>query len=119
MNATNLAPGQARDAVRDYVVLLNLPQSMVDDVLLCVSEAVTNVAVHAYADDAGPGLVEVDAAVDDDLRICVRDAGSGFVPRVDLDREGLGLPIIARLTRSFHFRTMADGGTEVVMRFAL
>jgi anti-sigma regulatory factor (Ser/Thr protein kinase) len=119
MTATNVAPGQARRAVRDYVTLLDLPAQLVDDVLLCVSEAVTNVAKHAYADAGEPGVLEVDASFDDDLRICVRDHGSGFVPRVEGEGPGLGLPIISRLTRSFHVRTMSSGGTEVVMRFAL
>ena len=119
MSATNVAPAQARQAVRDYVTLLDLPTLLVDDILLCVSEAVTNVAVHAYPDGDAPGALEVDASIDGDLRICVRDNGGGFVPRIEGEGPGLGLPIIARLTRSFHVHTMSQGGTEVVMRFGL
>lgn len=120
MNATHLAPSQARRAVRDYVTLLDLPPQLVDDVLLCVSEAVTNAAEHAYPDGAGRrGGLAVEASVDQDLRVCVRDHGTGFRPAPGDGGPHLGLPIISRLTRSFHVRTLGAGGTEVVMRFAL
>jgi anti-sigma regulatory factor (Ser/Thr protein kinase) len=39
------------------------------DVLLCVSEAVTNVVFHAYADEEEPGNVHVQAYVENDLCI--------------------------------------------------
>lgn len=118
MSATRVAPAEARRAVRDYAVLLDLPERQIEDIVLCVSEAVANVTQHAYR-GREPGRCDIDASVDGDLRICVRDEGSGFTPRIGDDRLGLGLPIIARLTRSFHVRTMAAGGTELVMRFAL
>jgi anti-sigma regulatory factor (Ser/Thr protein kinase) len=120
MKASRVAPREARKAVADYGTLIDLPDRLLDDVLLCVSEAVTNVVHHAYQDPDSDGTVEIEASVDQDLRICVRDRGSGFAIRDDSPGSGLGLPIITKLTRTFHIRTMSDGGgTEVIMRFAL
>jgi serine/threonine-protein kinase RsbW len=120
MSASRLAPGQARKAVADYASLIDLSEQLLNDVLLCVSEAVSNVVFHAYRDAESAGTLEIEASVDGDLRICVRDQGSGFAMRSDSPGSGLGLPIITKLTRTFHIRTTSDGGgTEVIMRFAL
>lgn len=119
MTASLVAPREARKAVTSYAVLIDLPPQLRDDVLLCVSEAVTNVVAHAYRDLDSEGSVEIQASVDGDLRISVRDQGSGFALHSDAG-GGMGLPIITKLTRTFHIRTTASGaGTEVVMRFSL
>jgi anti-sigma regulatory factor (Ser/Thr protein kinase) len=120
MAAVRLAPGQARDSIRDFVTLLELPEKRLDDVLLCVSEAVTNVVMHAYRRQEEPGTVEVDARVEDhSLVIVVRDSGGGMTPRFDSPGPGLGIPIIAALARSSEFRSPEGGGAEIVMRFSL
>jgi anti-sigma regulatory factor (Ser/Thr protein kinase) len=120
MKATCHAPGQARKAIKDYAELLDLPAALVDDVLLCVSEAVSNVVFHAYLHGEADGPVDIEASVDQDLRIIVRDRGDGFTVRHDSPGSGLGLAIITKLTRTFHIRTTSDGfGTEVIMRFEL
>jgi anti-sigma regulatory factor (Ser/Thr protein kinase) len=119
LSAVNVAPGQARRAVRDYVALLDLPQQLVDDILLCVSETVTNVVIHAYGDREEPGVVQVQAYVDDYLCITVSDTGTGMHPRVDSPGLGLGLPTISSLTSHVEVRSTQDEGTEVAMRFPL
>ena len=120
MRASRVAPREARRVVAEYGSLNNLPFNLLEDVLLCVSEAVSNVVFHAYRDVDSDGTVEIDAAIDSDLRICVRDRGSGFAFRDDSEGLGMGLPIITKLTRSFLIRTTASGGgTEVIMRFEL
>jgi anti-sigma regulatory factor (Ser/Thr protein kinase) len=120
MTASHVAPREARKAVTSYAVLIDLPPQLRDDVLLCVSEAVTNVVSHAYPDLDSEGSVQIEASVDGDLRISVSDQGSGFAVHAGGKDGGMGLPIITKLTRSFHIRTTATGaGTEVVMRFEL
>jgi anti-sigma regulatory factor (Ser/Thr protein kinase) len=93
------------------------PQTL-SDVKLAVTEACTNVVVHAYGDDEGP--MEVAASVDGDaLRVTVRDEGVGIVPRPDSPGLGLGLPLIATLTESLELGKAPDDRTEVTMVFRL
>jgi anti-sigma regulatory factor (Ser/Thr protein kinase) len=97
---------------------LELDPQTLSDVKLAVTEACTNVVVHAYAGDDGP--MEVAATVEDGvLRVTVRDEGLGIVPRPDSPGLGLGLPLIATLTESLELGQSADDRTEVAMVFRL
>ena len=91
----------------------------VADVKLAVTEACTNVVVHAYPNRHG--LMEVEARPDGrTLTVVVRDHGQGIVPRADSPGLGLGLPMIASLSDAVEIRGGADDGrTEVIMTFGL
>jgi anti-sigma regulatory factor (Ser/Thr protein kinase) len=85
-----------------------------------VSEAVTNVVVHAYRYDDRPGCVEVEAEIDGDaLCVRVRDQGRGLEPRLDSPGLGLGIPLMAQLSAGLEILAADHGGTEVTMRFDL
>jgi anti-sigma regulatory factor (Ser/Thr protein kinase) len=92
-----------------------------DGIALAVSEAVTNVVVHAYIDAPEPGDVEVFAErhPGDGLEIQVCDDGRGRRPRRDSPGLGVGLPIVARLAQRFRVETRPGGGTAVSMLFAV
>jgi serine/threonine-protein kinase RsbW len=97
---------------------LELDPQILSDVKLAVTEACTNVVVHAYGEDDGP--MEVAASVDGAvLRITVRDEGIGILPRPDSPGLGLGLPLIATLTESLELGRATDDRTEVAMVFRL
>ena len=86
---------------------------------LAVTEACSNVVVHAYADDA-PGPLEVLATLDDDtLTVVVRDEGPGIAPHPDSPGLGLGLPLIASLAESVQLGRDEQERTEVCMTFLL
>jgi serine/threonine-protein kinase RsbW len=95
---------------------LDVPEQTLADIKLAVTEACTNVVVHAYRD--GEGLMEVDASLREDrLAIVVRDEGMGMLPRADSPGLGLGLPLIATLAESLELGTGEREATEVRMTF--
>jgi anti-sigma regulatory factor (Ser/Thr protein kinase) len=111
------AAPRARRAVRKVLVQAAVD---LDAVELAVSEAVTNVVIHAYSDrdDADePGRVRLAVWLEDDrVSIAVADSGRGMSPREDSPGAGLGLALIASLCDDLQIdRTPA--GTRLRMRF--
>lgn len=97
-----LAPGPtAGSAARRELLAGNgtLPSSIRDDVLLLVTELVTNAVRHS---SAGPdGLVRVELRRGTDIvRVAVSNEGTGFTasaPRERNEAEGWGLALIDRI----------------------
>src|SRR5258708_35774539 len=82
---------------------------VVSAITLAVSEACTNVVVHAYRDD-GPGTIELAAESENgSLWFRVIDDGDGLTPRPDSPGLGLGLPLIARVASPFEVRPGPSG----------
>lgn len=97
---------------------LAVSEQLLSDIKLAVTEACTNVVIHAYPDTEGP--MEIRAALgDEELSVIVRDEGRGVVPRADSPGLGLGLPLIATLTESLELGTGDDNATEVRMTFRI
>ena len=114
------APGLVREVVRAFAADHGADAETLAGIELCVTEAVSNVVVHAYRDRGQPGDVHVEAEhLDGRLSLYVRDEGDGLQPRVDSPGRGLGLPIIAQTSGSFEVRAPRHGGTELVMHFEL
>jgi anti-sigma regulatory factor (Ser/Thr protein kinase) len=119
-DATVDAPGSARAAVREFARLSIEDQSAVDAMLLCVSEAVTNVVLHAYPEGTVSRSVELEACCFcDHLDLVVRDHGIGMAPRPHSPGFGVGLPLISQVAHEARIATPAAGGTEITMRFNL
>ncbi len=96
-----------------------LDAQTLSDIRLAVTEACTNVVVHAYPDgEEGPMEVLATMMVDE-LRVVVRDEGRGIGPRPDSPGLGLGLPLIASLTESVALGRDVEVRTEVRMTFLL
>jgi serine/threonine-protein kinase RsbW len=113
--------GVVRQALAGMADALAFDQGVLSDMKMAVTEACTNVVVHAYEEDAGQLEVQM-LAGDDDLTIVVRDYGTGIQPkpaRTEPPALGLGLPLIAALTDAFELRGSAGQGTEVRMTFAM
>jgi serine/threonine-protein kinase RsbW len=108
-----------RQALAGMADALDFDASVLADMKMAVSEACTNVVVHAY-DDA-EGILEVDIQAEETaLTIVVRDHGTGIQPRPtrrDVPALGLGLPLIAALSDAFELRGSVGEGTEVRMTF--
>jgi serine/threonine-protein kinase RsbW len=108
----------ARHAIGGLGDVIDVSDQTLADVKLAVTEACTNVVVHAYP--AGDGPMGVRATVNDDLlRIVIIDQGRGILPRADSPGLGLGLPLIATLAESLELGTGTNEETEVRMTFRL
>jgi anti-sigma regulatory factor (Ser/Thr protein kinase) len=98
---------------------LAVNEELLSDVRLAITEACSNVVVHAYADET-PGPLEVLATLDDGtLTVVVRDEGPGIAPHPDSPGLGLGLPLIASLAESVQLGRDEQERTEVCMTFLL
>jgi anti-sigma regulatory factor (Ser/Thr protein kinase) len=111
----------ARQAVTGLCEAAGVGGRALGDVRLGVTEACTNVVVHAYPEEAVERPLELDAHVgEDELEVVVRDRGRGMGVFTNSAGLGLGLPLIAALTARMEVRASPDGdGTEVAMAFAL
>jgi serine/threonine-protein kinase RsbW len=107
-----------RHAVGGLGEVLQVDDQTLSDIKLAVTEACTNVVVHAYPDGGGP--MGLRASIDDRrLYLVVLDRGRGIVPRPDSPGLGLGLPLIATLAESLELGTGHSEETEVRMVFDL
>jgi serine/threonine-protein kinase RsbW len=99
-----------------------LDPDFLSDVRTAVTEACNNVVIHAYpGGDAGVMEVEADAGEGSTVDVRVRDYGGGLQPTPVPPEQrslGLGLPLIAALSRRFEIRGLEDGGLEVHMCFS-
>lgn len=108
-----------RHAFGGFAEALSVDEQTLADIKLAITEACTNVVIHAY-DDGEDGSLEVDASIDDRrLTVVIRDQGRGIVPRPDSPGLGLGLPLIATLAESLELGKDDHDRTEVRMTFAL
>jgi anti-sigma regulatory factor (Ser/Thr protein kinase) len=109
---------QARRAVIDWAQRYVDDRAVLSDIALAVTEAATNVVLHAYRDREEPGTLTIEVERNGDhVCVYVRDEGTGLTPRVDSPGLGLGLGLIAQVADSTDVRAPETGGTEVVMRF--
>jgi anti-sigma regulatory factor (Ser/Thr protein kinase) len=105
------APSAVRDALRERGG--HLPVALREDLLLLLTEVVTNAVRHSGAGDQAQ--IEVDMKEESDcVRVEVTDTGAGFDrPRrvePDLSRTGgLGLVLVDRLSRRWGTRHTAKG----------
>lgn len=99
--------------------VVDMPEQTLADIKLAVTEACTNVVVHAYP-DGEDGPLDVLARIGDaHLEVVIRDRGQGILPRPDSPGLGLGLPLIATLADSLELGTGPEDETEVRMTFAI
>jgi anti-sigma regulatory factor (Ser/Thr protein kinase) len=107
-----------RHALGGFGDALDVPDQALADIKLAVTEACTNVVVHAYPEGEGP--LGISAWVRDGrLTVVVHDQGQGMLPRPDSPGLGLGLPLIATLAESLELGTGINERTEVRMTFLL
>ena len=113
----------ARHQVRRWLAALSWPTAQLDDIVLAVSEAVTNAVEHAYVDQL-PGVVEVRGVVEElgtrrhRAIITVRDYGRWRLAPTHDEQEHRGISIMRACADTATIGLPDDGrpGTQVVLR---
>lgn len=109
----------ARASVAAFARRAGAAPEVVDDIRLAISEAATNVVLHAYVGMA-PGPLEVHARLRDrrlEVEIC--DEGGGLRARLDSPGLGIGLTLITAVTESVRIAVAGRARNQVVMTFHL
>jgi anti-sigma regulatory factor (Ser/Thr protein kinase) len=107
-----------RHVLGAFAEALRLPDELVEDLRLAVTEACTNVVRHAYPSDQ-PGPVEISICpLDENVSVVVSDHGRGIGTSSDTTGPGLGLPLIAAIADEVELRPVPGGGSRVAMTFS-
>ena len=110
---------ELRHAAAQFAEGAGFSGARLDDVRACVSEAVTNVVVHAFAGARATGTVTVTAELDaDELLLRVSDDGAGFRPRTDSPGLGLGSRRSPRWRTPCRWACRTPAARELCMAFA-
>jgi anti-sigma regulatory factor (Ser/Thr protein kinase) len=108
-----------RHAVADYARALGIDGEQLDGVRLAVSEALSNVVLHAYR-ESEPGYLHLTArVVGDELWVLVADDGRGHNTSPIRPGLGWGLAFITDAADEFTMAERAEGGSEARMVFRL
>ena len=105
------APSAVRTALRERGA--HFPPALRDDLLLLLTEVVTNAVRHSGAADGAPIAIEMREA-EDCVHVVVTDPGDGFdrPGRLEPDHSrtgGLGLVLVDRLARTWGTRRTRAG----------
>jgi serine/threonine-protein kinase RsbW len=107
--------GALRRAVAEIARRCGLSDTTVNAARLAASEAASNAVIHAYREHAGDLRLEAHVA-DGELHLVIADDGDGLAPRADSPGLGLGLPIIAQMSKRFEIVSGPEG-TEIHLAF--
>ena len=117
--ADRTAPSIARHAISEFLHTHGADPRALADVLLALSEVVTNSVVHGYRNQDG-GEVAIEAKQwAGRLMLSVADRGGGMAPRHDSPGLGLGLSLVGRIAQRVDITAPSGGGTLVSMCFTL
>ncbi|WP_165368250.1 ATP-binding protein [Phytoactinopolyspora endophytica] len=105
----------ARHAVADDLRKVGVPKAVLENVLLVVTELVSNAILHAKPielSDSGVGVILRWTVSDRHVLIDVTDGGSADTPRVKrpeyAEPEGRGLAIVDAVARNWAVRSAED-----------
>jgi anti-sigma regulatory factor (Ser/Thr protein kinase) len=116
--ACALSIGPLRRAVVQFASAWGASDRQCEDIAVAVSEAVSNVVVHAYVGRERPGSVALEASVHGSaLVVVVCDEDVGMRARASRG-VAIGLRLIFRLTERLEFADTLPG-TRVAMTFRI
>ncbi len=115
----------ARCVVSAFISQLNPTLEEIEDIKTAVSEAVTNIVVHAYGDDTGMVYISCELT-DDTATITIKDTGCGiediklartplYTASKDTERSGLGFTVMETFMDTLDVKSEKGTGTTVTM----
>lgn len=115
----------ARCVVSAFLSQLNPTLEEIEDIKTAVSEAVTNIVVHAYGDDTGMVYISCELT-DDTATITIKDTGCGiediklartplYTASNDTERSGLGFTVMETFMDTLDVISKKGTGTTVTM----
>jgi stage II sporulation protein AB (anti-sigma F factor) len=118
-DAVPRAVRQVREAVAAFAARHGAAGEGVEDIRTAVSEAATNVVMHAYDAD-NTGRFRVLAVVGgDQMLVIIDDDGCGLSEATEHPGLGLGLRVMEQTSEQALFLTRERGGSTVQLRFRL
>ncbi len=114
--------GAVRAAVDRAARSFGMHEQARNDLKTLVSEACTNVVLHAYTEDEIDRPLEVELTrQEESVEVVVRDRGQGVSARPDPRPASLrlGLLLVGAMATSFQLRSARGGGTELRATVAL
>ena len=116
----------ARSAAACFVSQMDPTLNELEDIKTSVSEAVTNVIVHAYPDSIGKIVMKLRVYPGNMLELTVKDQGRGIADvdqaRVPMfttggeERSGMGFTIMESFMDQLSVRSVPGRGTTVTMK---
>jgi serine/threonine-protein kinase RsbW len=112
-----------RTFLQESISNLGVDQEMIDDIILAVDEAATNIILHGY--QGQPGLIEIEVRrTSDSTFVCLMDQAPSFnptrVPPPDLTlplkkrpKGNLGLHLMRNLVDEVIYKTPPGGGNQL------
>ena len=125
INADRSQLVRVRAWVADQARTVQASQPEIDDLVLAIDEAVTNVIVHGYHDR--PGLIELEVMVESDMMtLILRDQAPLFdptcVPPPDLSLPleqrpigGMGIHLMRHSVDRITYASTAEGGNQITL----
>jgi anti-sigma regulatory factor (Ser/Thr protein kinase) len=121
--ADPITPSVARHQLRRWLTTLSWPSGQLEDVVLAVSEAVSNATEHAYLDQL-PGVVEINGRAETTpggqrrVTVIVRDHGRWRPVPIDDENRRRGIPLMQACVDTVTIEQPDDtrSGTRVVLR---
>jgi anti-sigma regulatory factor (Ser/Thr protein kinase) len=122
--ADPIAPSVARHRVRRWLTGSCWPPGQQEDIVLAVSEAVSNAIEHAYRDDQLPEVVDISGEIEAvpggqrRVTVIVRDHGRWRPPPIDDENRRRGIPLMRACVDTVTIGQPDDNrvGTSVVLR---
>lgn len=125
INAERSQLAHVRAWVAEHAESIHAQPSEIDDLVLAVDEAVTNVIVHGYHDRPGPIELAV-VAEPGSITITIRDQAPQFnptqvpPPNLNLPLEqrpigGMGIHLVRHSVDRFTYESLANGGNQVTL----
>ncbi len=114
-----------RGVVAEAAAKIGVDTHVIDDLMLAVDEAATNIMLHGYRGRGGPVEIEV-AHVEDAILIILRDRAPVFDPNTapppdtnlpleDRVLGGMGIHLMRQIMTDIYHRERPDGGNELTL----